>query len=270
MDVVFETRFSFFGQSGWKSAAAADPNLLFDPPRMDERLKLFERITLPSLQAQEDEDFTHMVLSSTLMPNEYKIKLRELVKDMLGDKRSRVMFRPKGSAGQMLRAAVQKGFGQKRVAQVVLDDDDAVSKDFTAELRRHAKLAQQSAKGQGHREDYAYLSFPRGFTLGIEDGRPGWLERRFVPYTNLALTLVGPASTRRNPYMVSHLKVGMRHPSMMVTHLRPYYLRSVHEHNDSRARVQKNGLKPGDIDQARDFFPFLKDYFEPEQQTAAE
>ncbi|HHC29039.1 MAG TPA: hypothetical protein ENK80_00495, partial [Rhodobacterales bacterium] len=79
MDVVFETRFSFFGQSGWKSAAAADPGLLFDPARMDERLKLFERITLPSLKAQEDGDFTHMVLSSTLMPNDYKIKLRDLV-----------------------------------------------------------------------------------------------------------------------------------------------------------------------------------------------
>ena len=53
MDVVFETRFSYFGQSGWKSAAAADPKLLFDPPRMDERLKLFERVTLPSLKAQD-------------------------------------------------------------------------------------------------------------------------------------------------------------------------------------------------------------------------
>jgi Putative rhamnosyl transferase len=269
MDVIFQTRFSFYGKSGWKSAAAADPALLFAPERLDERLALFEAITLASLKAQTDGDFTHLILSSTLMPEAYQRRLRELVKDTLGDHRVRVLFRPEGHAGSYLRGAVHKDWGERMVAQVVLDDDDALANDFTAELRRHAPLA-LTASGDGTQEPYAYLSFPRGFTLGIEDGKPAWLERRYVPYTNLGLTLVAPANSRRNPFNISHRKVGLRHPSLMVTHQRPCYLRAVHDHNDSRAVRQKHGLYPGDIDAARAYFPFLAAHFPPEAQAAAE
>lgn len=269
MDVIYETRFSFFGQSGWKSTAAGDPALLFDPARLDERLRYFEAITLPSLMDQTDGDFTHLVLSSTLMPQAYQTRLRELVKDTLGDKRARIMFRPEGSAGKYLRAAVRQGFGERIVAQVVLDDDDALARDFTAELRRHAPIGLDASNTE-RQDEHMFLSFPHGFTLGVEGGEPTWLERRYVPYTNLGLTLVAPATTRRNPFMTSHLKIGLRHPSLMVTRNRPYYLRSVHDHNDSRANRQAFGLKPGDIEVAREYFPFLRPYIASEFLAAAE
>lgn len=269
MHVIYQTRFSFYGKSGWKSPAATDPALLFDPARLDERLAMFEAITLPSLAAQTDGDFTQLILSSNLMPAPYQARLRDLAKDTLGDARVRVMFRPEGHAAGYLRGAVQKHWGEGLAAQVVLDDDDALANDFTAELRRHAPLALGSSAGDAQ-EAHVFLSFPRGFTLGVESGRPAWLERRFVPYTNLGLTLIAPVRSKRNPFSISHRKVGERHPSLMVTHLRPYYLRAVHGHNDSKAMRQKHGLEPGDIDAARAYFPFLAAYFPAEAQAAAQ
>lgn len=64
MDIVFETRFSFFGQSGWRSDHAADPDLLFADDRLEQRLRYFEQITLESLKGQTDGNFRHLVLSS--------------------------------------------------------------------------------------------------------------------------------------------------------------------------------------------------------------
>ncbi|WP_177172598.1 glycosyltransferase [Paracoccus alkenifer] len=39
--VVIVTRFSFFGKSGWKSDASRDRELLFQPQRLEQRLRLF-------------------------------------------------------------------------------------------------------------------------------------------------------------------------------------------------------------------------------------
>ena len=258
MKVVFQTRFSFFGQSGWKSQAAADPELLFAPERLDARLRYFEMVTLPSLVAQTDLDFTHMVLSSTLMPAAHQVRLRELVKDTLGGNRARVMFRPEGSAGQFIRSAVHRLYGAETVAQVVLDDDDAVSNDFVAALRAYGGPAYDNPHGQ---EDYVFVSFPRGYTIGIENDKLAWLEHRYVPYTNLGLALIGPGLTKRNPFMTSHKKIGLRHPSVMVTNLRPYYLRAVHGHNDSNAVKQNRPFRAQDMETAFTYFPFLARYF---------
>lgn len=262
IEVVFQTRFSFYGQSGWKSKAAADPGLLFEPERLEGRLKYFETITLPSLVDQTDRDFRMMVLSSELMPEPFQARLRELLNDMLGADRVQLMFRPKGSAGQYLRDAVNESMADKIVAQTVLDDDDAVAKDFVEMLRYYGPLA---LADDHNPDDYVFLSFPRGLTLGIEGGALSWLDRRHVPYTNLGLALVAPGNTRRNPFMTSHKRVGERHPSMMITHKRPYYLRAIHGLNDSSAHhTGGESLRAGDVDAALDYFPFLRNHFEPE------
>jgi hypothetical protein len=258
MQVVFQTRFSFFGQSGWKSAHAGDPDLLFDPERLAARMRYFEGVTLESLAGQTDSRFTHMVLTSTLLPEPFRSRLRELCFDVLGEARCRILYRPEGSAGQILRDTVQQLHADDTVAQVVLDDDDAVAADFVAAVRFYGRVALQDPMNP---KPYTFLSFPRGFTLGIEDGQIGWLSPRYVPYTNLGLALVGPGSTRRNPYMTSHKRIGERHPSYMVTHMRPYYLRAVHGLNDSRALASDERLTDKQIAGIFPYFPWLARHF---------
>lgn len=265
MHVVFETRFSFFGSSGWKSAASVDPERLFDPVRLDERLRYFEMITLPSLCDQTDGDFTHMILSSTLMPKAYQRRLRECAKDVLGEARARVMFRAPGKVGRIFRGAVAGAHGDAQVAQVVLDDDDAVACDFVEMLRGLAPVVGHHGSAGA---DYLFVSFARGLSMGLDGGRPASLEWRYVPYNNQALTLIAPGTSQRNPFLVSHRKVGHRHPSMMLTHLRPYHLRSVHEHNDSRAIRQDKPLRDRDFATVERYFPFLAPHFPDAGQIA--
>lgn len=258
MKVVFETRFSFFGQSGWKSATAANPELLFEDDRLAQRMTYFEAVTLPSLKSQTDTRFEHLVLSSTLMPPAWQKALRELCFDTLGEARCRVLFRPEGSAGRILRRTVANLYPEQTVAQVVLDDDDAISADFVAAVRFYGQVALQDPMNKA---PYTFLSFPRGYTLGIEDGELSWLAPRFVPYTNLGLALIAPADTRRNPYLTSHKQIGQRHPSYMVTHTRPYYLRAVHGLNDSRAHREEERLDPAALADTFRYFPWLARHF---------
>lgn len=258
MSIVFETRFSFFGQSGWKSDHAADPKLLFDTDRLAQRMTYFEQITLTSLTGQTDPGFRHVILSSTLMPKAWQTRLRDLVLDTLGENRARVLFRPEGSAGQIFKGTIAKSFGDKTVTQVVLDDDDAVSVDFVAALKGYANIALRDPLNP---KPYTFVSFPRGYTLGIEDGTIRWLSPRYVPYTNLGLALVAPGTTRRNPFLTSHKKIGERHPSFMVTHLRPFYLRAVHGLNDSRALKNDAVLSDDQIVESFRYFPWLANHF---------
>lgn len=258
MQVIFETRFSFFGKSGWKSAFAADPKQLFDSDRLAQRMKYFEEITLASLVHQTDLRFGHLILSSTLMPEVWQKRLRELCFDTLGEDRCRILFRPQGSAGHLIKDAIAKNFGDKKVAQVVLDDDDAVSHDYVAALRMYANVVERDPLNP---KPYAFVSFPRGYTLGVEDGKISWLSPRYVPYTNLGLALVAPGNTRRNPFLTSHKKIGERHPSLMVTHLRPFYLRAIHGLNDSRAHKSDDHLTDEQVAKTFEYFPWLAKHF---------
>lgn len=266
MHIVFQTRFSFFGRSGWKSATAADPERLFAPERLDARFRYFETITLPSLAVQSNPDFAHIVLSSTRMPQAYRRLLREMVHDTLGASRVRVMFRPEGSAGGYIRAAMAKTYGDQLSAQVVLDDDDAVSADFAEVVQSHAEAAMSIPQREAN---YLFLSFPRGYTAILENGRPAALRKRYVPYTNLGLTLVGPGNVRRNPFATSHRRIGQRHPSVLVTGNRPYYIRAIHDHNDSKAYRKDIAPSAAEIDALTEFFPFLASHFTTEGQRLA-
>lgn len=266
MQIVFQTRFSFFGQSGWRSEASRDPGQLFDPARLERRLDLFRRITLPGLAAQTDDDFHHIILTSDQLPEDWLGRLTEAVTEVLGA-RGEVIARPFGSAGHAFRNRVIERFGKEaNLAQVVLDDDDAVSCDFVAVLRYHGLCV---LNDPFRRDPGTLLSFPRGLSLGLEGGRMRWLERRNVPFTNLGLTAVGPARFRKNPYLTSHKRIGERLPHQVIGADRPFYLRAVHDHNDSRAFAGDAHLPPDEIRETFAWFPFLEAEFAPVLDEAA-
>lgn len=260
MKIVFETRFSFFGQSGWRSPASKDPGMLFDPDRLEARLEMFERYTLASLVCQTDLDFQQVILSSQGLPEKYKSRLNALCGDVLGD-RARVIYVEPMSAGQAFRNYIRRTYrGESHVAQVVLDDDDAVSHDFVMALRYQANSVICNPMTT---DPATFISFPRGLSLGLEAGNPAWLSRRNVPFTNLGLAMVAPPAFPKNPYMTSHRKIGMRHANLVVGAHRPFYLRAVHDHNDSRAIASDEHLNAAEINAAFDYFPFLKGQFGP-------
>jgi hypothetical protein len=91
----------------------------------------------------------------------------------------------------------------------------------------------------------------------FEDGQPRSLSPRHAPFTNLGLTLVGPPESRPHLFMTSHRQIGERFPSRLVEGGRPFYLRSVHDDNDSRALHDKAALSGAELARTLHYFPFL-------------
>ena len=264
MKICFLTRFSFFGKSGWKSKSSTDPDLLFAPERLDPRFEMFEKITLRSLADQTDPDFDHMVLSSSFMPEHYRKQLKDLCGDYLGD-RAKVLFRRYKYVSQVVHNFTLETYGDEDVVmQSVLDDDDAVSVDFVEAMRFEAETVQNTPY---HSDPVTFLTFPRGFTLGLQDGEAPWLAHRHVPFTNLGLCILKPPSHNKNLFNISHLKVGKRYGSRMAGSHRPFYLRTVHDHNDSRARHSNAMLDQAQVSEQFRYFPLLESLFASEAES---
>ena len=259
MQVIYETRFSYFGRSGWKAEASKDPSILFETERLEFRFKLFEEIALRSLRDQDDQDFDLLVLSSTLMPEAYQKRLVELCGDTLGD-RAKLLFKPPKLAGKVIHWSVREMYAERDwIAQVVLDDDDAVSRDFTRACKFEAR---QIVDNPHSRDTEAFLSFSRGLSLGIDAGTPSWLTWRNVPYTNLGLTLVSAPSNPKNPFNVHHLKVAAKFPTRVINTGRPFYIRAVHDFNDSKANVRDERYGAEEIARQFEYFPLLRQWFD--------
>ena len=257
LQVVFQTRYSFFGSSGWRSAASKDEAELFDPARLSRRFELFRKMNLASLRDQTDGDFRLVVLTSTRMPEDHLKLLTEACHDTLGAGKCHILPRAPGGAGQWLRQYMTRSLNDtSHAAQVVLDDDDAVSADFVESVRREAEHA---VRGLGAGRDCVYLSYATGMTaLHHPDGGIDLMDR-VIPFTNLGLTLVAPTTTRKNPFMLAHKKVARRHDVRVFYDQRPWYLRSVHDTNDSRGLHENNPLPAARVQAALARFPLLRD-----------
>ena len=267
MQLLYQTRFSYVGLSGWQSEESKDPQLLFAPERMERRFELFEKITLPSLVDQTDPDFKLVLLTSFMMPEEYAILLREMTHDILGEDRVKILMKAKRMAGRVFRADTQESYPpEQRVCQVVLDDDDAVAQDFTEVCRAEACRALEVDYDD---DPSRFVSFARGANLLVEDGQLTRLSDKHTPMVNLGLALASRADTDKHPYLTKHLAIGRNHPSVVINSIRPFYLRTVHDQNDSRTPHKQNWMEPDEIAAVVAHFPFLRGHFSTELRNAA-
>ena len=222
------------GRSGWQSEASQEPALLFSDERLAACFAMFEAMTVPSLIAQDDDDFHWDILSSEQMPARWQRRLREMVLDRFKG-RAEVHFEPPAKAGRYFRNYQARRFdGDGAVplgAQVVLDDDDALATDYVARLRNAGAEAAPELGEAG----YTYLSFPLGFWVLFGKNlrtapRVVKMRERCV---NLGLAVLGPANFAQNPYLTAHRVLHRRHPVRFLCGARPMYLRAVHGQNDS-------------------------------------
>lgn len=256
VQAVFLTRYSFFGSSGWRAAASKDKERLLDPERLDKRFELFQQMNLASLAAQSDPNFKLVILTSSEMPEKQARDLTEACKDTLGDDRAIILARAPGSAGQWFQKFMSRRMTSvSHSLQIVLDDDDAVSTDFVEVVRREGEFAVSTLTPD---MPHQYISFPNGLTAKFdEDGVD--LMLRDVPFTNLGLTLVAPTDTHKSPFMLAHKKVARRHKVRVIHDQRPYYIRAVHDTNDSRAHHNDDYMDAAAAEKMFDYFPLLRD-----------
>ncbi len=150
MQVIGLCRFSYPALGGFQTvhdSVAAREAYLFHPDRIEERFATFEWLTLPSIRAQTDPDFTFLVVTGTGMPAALKARLHEMTRDT---RQLRIMALPP----QRHRPAMQSAINSVRdmsapCAQFRLDDDDAVAVDFVAKLRARALEASDVIREYG-------------------------------------------------------------------------------------------------------------------------
>lgn len=144
MKIVGICRFSLLGRGDWKvyqgkpdseveAIAAEQARKLFAPERMEQRLAAFEHLTLASLKAQTDQDFSFVVLASELMPKTYRDRLIQLCAAV-----PQVTLRFFGlipAGGAQTRAFSELGIALEDTLQFRLDDDDALCADFIRKKR---------------------------------------------------------------------------------------------------------------------------------------
>ncbi len=267
MDLFYQTRFSYVGQSGWKSDASKNAELLFSPRRMRRRFELFEKITLASLAKQTDPHFSLVLLTALSMPENYAKMLKQMCFDILGSGRVTILARPPRIAGKVFRSHTQTScMPDQKICQVVLDDDDAVSQDFTEICKDESRRALLSDYDD---DPSRFVSFVGGKSLYVEDGKLTNLSDKHSPLINLGLTLASRADTEKHPFLTSHLAIAHRHPSLVINTNRPFYLRTVHDYNDSRSPHKTDWLTPDEIADVAEYFPFLKKHFEQQIAQAA-
>lgn len=204
MKIFGHCRFSYFGISdtgreiGTPEAAFGK---LWHPVRMAVRFHLMEAILLPSIRAQTDPDFTFVITTSEAMPAPYHERLERITADI---PQVRILRTAQTNLSRALRPVMlEASEGQTQPAvHFRLDDDDAVSHDYVARLRK------ASAKV----DPGGMITFPSG-VIGFLDGAEARHCTFFKHSVAIGLALVTDARKPLQPFRIQHVMHAWRVPS---------------------------------------------------------
>jgi hypothetical protein len=140
-------RFSFVGRGDWvayrdrdidhnNSALREDiAEKLYESDRMEKRFFVFENLLLPSLDNQSDGEFHLLILTSKIMPLEYRDRLSDICKSR---KYIKLIFSDATdvNSGFIEDIEVIQSQSKMRPVQFRIDDDDGLASDYIERLRR--------------------------------------------------------------------------------------------------------------------------------------
>lgn len=259
MRIVGICRYSLLGRGDWhayrgktkaedEAVAIDQASLLFANDRMDARLNSFENLTLASLRAQTDQDYTFIVLASEMMPEIYRAKLLGLCKDMPN---VIVRFFPLSNAIEaQAKVFTELGIRYRDAIQFRLDDDDCLCRTFIQMLRYHAKK---------FNEPYPFAislgSFLYAVSVGSGKGVYDW--RR--PFLGAGAAVWHP---HKSIYAFGHFALGVKFPySIMEGHQALVTNTGLNDTEATAEKIMKAGMIRLNLEQVmedidRDF-PFL-------------
>jgi len=241
--VIGVCRFSWPALGGFKTehdTPEERARFLYAPERLDERFRLFEAFTLPSLRAQTDQDFTFLIVTGDDLPKARRDQLHDLTRDM---PQVVIEAHPPGIHRHVLRDAINR-LKRKGVWSIQFrhDDDDAISRRFIAETRRtlrdHFPLFQRTGHG--------VIDFTRGWNA--RGSAQGILAE---PANTLFLGVAYAMAFRPgDPLTVMNFfhHRAWEHLPAIVRIDPDMWVRGVNDHNDSREPLGRNValLSPAD------------------------
>lgn len=201
--------------------------ILYEPLRLSTRMIWFEHVFLPSIRRQSDPDFQIIVVTGSDLPEPWRSRLVELVKDV---PQLELIFAPPGHHGDSTREFICERMDPAAdvVAQFRLDDDDAVSSDYVQRVRSEflMLLAQSYAL-----YSLAALDHCHGLTFSVSDNTP-LVHKVTASLWTPALTIYTPADHAKTILDYPHHLLFRRMPVLSLQDS-VMFVRGVHDWNDS-------------------------------------
>lgn len=198
---------------------------LFSDERLETRFRLFETVTLPSLNAQTSKDLIVLIMTSSLLPPRWLQRLRDLVR---GHSYIRlVLLEPVATLPALARTAVQPYLPSDGVFGTFrLDDDDALWRHFVTKCRSY--LIPDNAG--------SVVSFFRGMYLGVDaSGQHFIFGRKLYPKIGIGLTYVSTAATPRTIFdLGNHSRIDPDAYRLVLDNTRDAWIRTVYSSSDSQ------------------------------------
>ncbi|MCF6273732.1 MAG: putative rhamnosyl transferase [Rhodobacteraceae bacterium] len=204
---------------------------LYTRERMEERLALFENICLHTLRRQTNKNFSLGLLVGEDMPEEYLLRLQNLIKDV---PQLCIIALPSLPYKAAIKAAYAQLFDQGKPFRMSfrLDDDDAVAVDYIERLNEYLPYLVMLTNGMNP----VCLTFSSGLTVfGPAGDRKIVSSRRMTPL-GLGVAVLAPESWSGNVFVTWHPHLHTR----MLTIFDPLesgMLRIFHNSNDSEESV---------------------------------
>lgn len=230
MQVIGLCRFSFPALGGFQvehETAAERAAFLYQPARMEDRFRHFEAISLPSIAAQTDPDFTFVIVIGDDLPEPYQERLFDLCASV-----PQVVIQPHAAGGH--REVMQKAFNTARkdtggpCLQFRHDDDDALGLTFVERFR----AAAQDCKPLLERSKFVAFNFARGY-IGRADSKGLHVQETFHPYWGVALGVSIAPHIRKSIMNFAHGRINRFMPALSFDDP-PMYIRGHNDFNDSR------------------------------------
>ena len=212
--------------------------VIYDPVRMEERFRYFEKLCLHSLVRQTIKNFRIGVLVGEEMPAPYRTRLEALLSQL---PQARIITLPVMPYWKAIRAAFDQLFDPDTPYRLSfrLDDDDAVATDFIEQVI--SRVPNMIALSGGL--DPVALSFLQKVTL-IGEGR----DRRLVVSVDghpigIGLCVLAPNGHKTHAYSHIHSRVQMHMPALMESRYL-MNLRAYHASNDSKITSPRGNIIP--------------------------
>ncbi|MFV1599204.1 MULTISPECIES: putative rhamnosyl transferase [unclassified Phaeobacter] len=237
MQVIGLCRFSYPAIGGFQvEHDTLDERIayLYAEARLKERFDLLERVALPCLRAQTDQDFTLVIVIGESLPAPHRARLRDLTADM---PQVQIRARPPGNHRQVMKEVLNTARNDLSAPclQFRHDDDDAVSVDFVERLRQTAGQCQ----GLIAQNQTVAIDFCKGFTARFaSDGI--YAAEGYRPYFVAAMGMYVAGNCKQSIMNFAHHKIARFMPSITIPDA-PMFVRTLNAYNDSR---QKGAREP--------------------------
>jgi hypothetical protein len=227
MQVLGLCRMSYPALGGFQTEHATTEErvrFLYDPARMEARLRAFEAFTLPALMGQTDPDFTLIVVIGEDLPQPWRTRIEGLLAGL-----PQVVIRalPPGRHRSVMQDVLNDARDGRPCIQFRMDDDDAVALRFVERVRAEAKAASDLFA----RHPLAAIDFTRGHSArpcaaGIE--AEAVVRQLWVP----SLAVVAGARERLTVMNFAHLKLWQFMPVVSLPDP-DMFVRGLNDWNDS-------------------------------------